>query len=156
MTDDLPDGDHTTPGAVSDATVAALGRLSEALETCERARGQLYGFHQLTGTADIQLGNAIQALREAGHDTVADRIETELLGRNVIPGRWTFQVVEEYDDTYWQLFRDLERQAREELADGRRHLHEARMKQDERSQDRPGHEATPGHLPSVEPAGQPH
>jgi len=139
---DLLDPGHTTPAGVSDATVDALGKLSEALETVEVARGHLYAFHQLTGSADIALQGAVDALREAGHDAVAERIRTELVGRNVIQGRWTFQVVEEYDDGYWSLFRALERDAREQLADGRRHLFEARLKQDERTDGEPGHEAT--------------
>jgi hypothetical protein len=142
-TEDLPDPAHRTPGGVSDATIGALGKLSEALETCERARGHLYSFHQLTGSADIELGEAVAALREAGHPEIAERIETELVGRNVLAGRWTFQLVEEYDDTYWTLFRDLERAARDELAGGVRHLYEARLKQSERTADRPGHEAGP-------------
>jgi hypothetical protein len=140
---DLPDPAHGTPAGVSDATVAALGKLSEALETCERARGRLYDFHQLTGSADIELGEAVEALRRAGHTDIADRIDTELVGRNVLAGRWTFQIVEDYDDTYWSVFRELERTARNELAGGVRHLFEARLKQDERSEGRRGHEATP-------------
>ena len=83
------------------------------------------------------------ALREAGHDEIADRIDRELVGRNVLPGRWTFQIVEDYDDTYWSLFRELERAARDELAGGVRHLYEARLKQDERSAGREGHAAHP-------------
>jgi hypothetical protein len=114
------------------------------LETCDRARGHLYSFHQLTGSADIGLGEALTALRRAGHNSMADKIELDLLGRNVIAGRWTFQIVEDYDDNYWSLFRDLEREARNELAGGRRHLYEARMKERERSAGRHGHEATPG------------
>jgi hypothetical protein len=141
--EDLPDPSHTTPAGVSDATVDALGKLSEALETCERARGHLYEFHQLTGSADIQLGQAVEALRSAGHAEIAERIDTELVGRNVVTGRWTFQIVEDYDDTYWSLFRELERAARDELAGGVRHLFEARLKQAERTKGRPGHEATP-------------
>jgi len=143
-TSDLPDPAHRTPVGVDDATVEALGKLSEALETCERARGHLYSFHQLTGSADIELGDAVTALREAGHAEVADRLETELIGRNVLAGRWTFQIVEEYDDTYWSRFRELEQGARDELAGGRRHLYEARLKQDERTKGAPHHEATPG------------
>ncbi len=143
-TTDLPDPDHRTPAGVDDATVEALGKLSEALETCERARGHLYSFHQLTGSADIELGEAVTALREAGHDAIADRIEQELLGRNVLPGRWTFQIVEDYDDGYWSLFRELEQAARDELAGGVRHLYEARLKQDERTAGAPGHAAQPG------------
>jgi hypothetical protein len=141
--EDLPDSDHTTPEGVSDETVDALGKLSEALETVERARGQLYTFHQLMGEADIALQGAVEALRDAGHAEIADRLSSELVGRNVIAGRWTFQIVEDYDDGYWSTFRELERTAREQLAGGRRHLFEARLKQDERSAGRPGHEATP-------------
>ena len=65
----------------------------------------------------------------------------------MLAGRWTFQIVEEYDDTYWSRFRELEKQARDELAGGRRHLYEARLKQDERTAGRPHHEATPGDVP---------
>jgi hypothetical protein len=142
--DDLPDPDHRTPEGVDDATVGALGKLSEALETCERARGHLYSFHQLTGSADIELGEAVKALRAAGHTAFADKLDVELVGRNVLAGRWTFQIVEDYDDTYWSVFRSLEQEARDELADGRRHLYEARLKQAERTIGRRHHEATPG------------
>jgi hypothetical protein len=128
---------------MDDRTVEAVGKLSEALETTERARGHLYSFHQITGAADLQLGEACDLLREAGHGETAERIERELVGRNVVEGRWTFQVVEEYDDTYWSLFRALEQQARDTLTDGRRHLHEARMKEDRRTHGRPGHEHAP-------------
>jgi hypothetical protein len=139
--EDLPG--RQTPDGVDDPTVEALGKLSEALETCERARGHLYTFHQLTGSSDIQLQGAVDALREAGHTELADRIDRELVGRNVLPGHWTFQIMEEYDDTYWSLFRDLERTAREQLAGGVRHLYEARLKQSERSAGLEGHTAHP-------------
>jgi hypothetical protein len=141
--EDLPEPTHTTPDGVSDATIAALGKLSEALETCERARGHLYAFHQLTGTADIQLGDAVVALREAGHDVIADRLECDLVGRNVLQGCWTFQIIEDYDDNYWSLFRSLEQAARDELIQGRRHIYEARLKQAERTPGRAGHSAHP-------------
>jgi hypothetical protein len=93
--------------------------------------------------ADLALGDAVGLLREAGHDALAEQIETELLGRNVLAGRWTFQVIEEFDDGYYATFRDYERRARDELMGGKRHVHEAQMKQDRRSPGVPGHEATP-------------
>ncbi|GAW48424.1 MULTISPECIES: hypothetical protein [unclassified Nocardioides] len=130
------------------AVVDALGRLSEALEAVEVARGHLYAFHRLSGTADLTAGEAVEMLREAGHGGLADRIERELIGRNVLPGRWTFQIVEEYDDGYYATFKELERAARDELASGRRHLYEARMKEDRRTHGAPGHEATPADLPA--------
>ena len=143
MSEDGPDADHRVPEGVSQETVAALGKLSEALETVERARGHLYAFHQLSGAADLALGDAVAQLRSAGHPALADRIEQNLLGRNVIHGRWTFQLVEEYDDGYWSVFRQAEQAARRELVDGRRHLYEAAMKEDRRSHGRPEHESTP-------------
>ncbi|GAB3599020.1 hypothetical protein GCM10027446_30410 [Angustibacter peucedani] len=135
---------HERPDGVDDATVEAVGKLSEALETVERARGHLYSFHQLTGSADLALGEAVDGLRDAGHVELADRLATDLVGRNVLPGRWTFQVVEEYDDGYWSVFREHERVVREALVGGTRHVFEAEMKDDRRTHGRPGHEAAPG------------
>ncbi len=123
-----PDERHRIPAGVSDETVRALGKLSEALETTERARGALYDFHQLTGHADFMLDEAIELLRLAGHADAARRVRESLVGRNVIAGRWTFEIVEDYDDHYMARFRDVERTLRGELADGRRHLYEARLK----------------------------
>ena len=138
-----PDRAHQRPNGLDDATVEALGKLSEALETVERVRGHLYSVHQLTGQADLMLDDAVELFRKAGHDGVADRISDELVGRNVIAGRWTFQVVEDYDDNYYGVFRRIEEQARNDLADGRRHLYEAEMKERRRTRGRPGHEARP-------------
>ncbi|WP_328320916.1 hypothetical protein OHA70_23030 [Kribbella sp. NBC_00382] len=135
---------HERPAGVDDLTVEAVGKLTEALETVIRARGQLYAFHQLTGSADLQLDKAVEFLRTAGHTALADRISTELIGRNVISGRWTFQLVEEYDDNYYDLFTQLEKTARDQLTGGRRHLAEAEMKQRRVSPDQPGHEIDPG------------
>ena len=131
------------PDGVSDETVEAAGAVSEALEFVERARGHLYSFHQLMGHADLLLGEACDKLRAAGHDVVADRLECDLVGRNVLYGRWTFQVVEEFDDNYWSIFRDHERRVREELQQGARHVFEAEMKEKRRSSERPGHEGRP-------------
>ena len=140
---DRPAAEHRRPPGLDDTTVEALGKISEALEAVERGRGHLYSFHQLTGTADETLQEGVRLLREAGHVELAEEIDADLVGRNVLPGRWTFQVVEEYDDGYWSVFRTYERKAREMLAGGRRHLYEAEMKERERTPGRPGHEARP-------------
>ncbi|MEU5564107.1 hypothetical protein [Micromonospora musae] len=141
---DGPDEAHRRPAGVGDGTVAALGKLSEALECVERARGHLYSLHQLIGHADLMLDDAVRMFRDAGHQETAERIRTQLLGRNVIAGRWTFQIVEDFDDGYYTLFRELDRYAREQLVGGRRHLHEAEMKERRRTRGLPGHEARPG------------
>ncbi|KQS63946.1 hypothetical protein [Modestobacter sp. Leaf380] len=128
---------------LDDTTVEALGKLSEALETVEQARGFLYAFHQLSGKADILLGESLESFREAGATALADDLERDLLGRNVVADRWTFQLVEDYDAGYWSTFRDFDARARDELAGGDRHVLEARMKQRERTPGHPRHEAGP-------------
>lgn len=142
------DDAHARPDGTSDATVEAVGKLSEAFEVIEEARGSLYAFHRNLGRADLTLGEAIDKLRDAGHTDIADELETDLLGRNVLTGRWTFQVVEEFDDGYYTAFREHDRRVREALMDGRRHVFEAEMKEERRTHGRAGHEATPD-----EPAG---
>jgi hypothetical protein len=136
-------GQRLRPDGIDDATVEAVGAVSEALECVERARGALYSFHQLMGHADLLLGDACDKLREAGHGEIADRLESEVVGRNVLYGRWTFQVVEDFDDSYWSVFREHERAVREELQQGVRHVFEAEMKERRRTHGKRGHESRP-------------
>jgi hypothetical protein len=119
---------HDRPPGASDDAVAAAGHMSEALETLERARGHLYSFHQLIGEADFALDEVLAKLRAAGAKNLAAELERELVGRNVLEGRWTFQVVEEFDDGYWSVFRDYERRVRDAMTSGNRHVYEAELK----------------------------
>ena len=142
MSDPVRASDHPTPEGVSEETIEGVGKLSEAFEYIERAKGHLYSFHQLMGRADFLVGDAAEILRKAGHDEFADRLAEELVGRNVLDGRWTFQIVEEFDDTYYEFFRGIERESRE-LTGGVRHLFEARMKEQRRTQGLPAHRQDP-------------
>ena len=128
---------------ISDAVAQAAGKITEALETVERARGHLYSFHQLTGHADLQLDAAVAELHELGHAELAQHISEELVGRNVLPGRWSFQVVDDYDDGYYRCFREVEHLLRDRLTDGRRHVYEAQLKERRRTSGHPAHTATP-------------
>jgi hypothetical protein len=138
-----PDPAHQRPDGVDDATVAAVGKVSEALEWLERARGRLYDFHQMLGHLDFQMEAAAGMLRDAGHHALADRLDREVVGRNVLDGRWTFQVVEEFEDVYYEPIRRVEAAIRDELVAGRRHLYESEMKEQRRSRGEAGHEARP-------------
>ncbi len=137
------DDRHERPQGANDEVVAAAGKLSEALEWVERARGRLYDCHQLVGRADFLFEEAADRLACAGHPRWADPIRSEVVGRNVVDGRWTFQVVEEFDDLYWQCVRDVESAIRHALVSGRRHLFEAQLKQARRTHGRRFHEARP-------------
>jgi len=134
------------------ATVEAVGKLSEAMETIEVARGHLYAFHQLSGRADFQVEEAVELLRKAGHEDLADRLDRELVGRNVLPGRWTFQVVEDYAATYYEPFRRFDAEARE-LTGGHPHLFEAGLKRGRRTPGEPAHAADPAEAGDAGQAG---
>ena len=123
------------PAGASDELVAALGKLSEALEVVEEARGLLYTFHRRSGRADLTLQEAIQALHDAGEPETAQQVADVLVGRDVIPGCWTFQIVEQYDAQYWQPFRAVEADVRQRFAGGTAHIYEAEMKHREQQPD---------------------
>lgn len=134
---------HRRPEGATDAEVEAAGTVGEAMEYIERARGHLYDLHQLIGRADILFQEAADQLAQAGRPELAERIRDEMVGVNVLHGRWTFQIVEEFDDGFWSTARALDSAVRDKLTGGRRHVHEAEMKEANRTGGRPGHEATP-------------
>ena len=119
---------HPRPSGATDAEVDADGKVSAALEEVEHARGLLYGFHRMSGHVDLALQDAVKSLREAGHTELADEVDQVLIGRDVIPGHWTFQIVEAYDEHYWQVFRAIAEKVRGELAGGAAHVFEAELK----------------------------
>lgn len=139
--------DHERPVGATDELVEAMGTLSEALEWIERARGRLFDFHQLMGHGDALFGSAADALRAAGETEAAELVHEEVVGRNVLDGRWTFQIVEEFDRTYYEPLRAIEARLRDQLMEGRRHVYEAELKDRRRSVGHPDHTRRPGGEP---------
>ena len=138
-----PAPEHRRPEGVTDETVEAVGKLSAALDHVEDARGHLYAFHRLMGSAESTMEEAEALMREAGHTDLADAMDRDLLGQNPLPGMWSFQMVEAYDDGFYARTKELHQRTLDELMEGRRHVFEAEMKELRRSRGRTGHEATP-------------
>jgi hypothetical protein len=124
---------HQRPADTDDATVDAVGKISAAFEVVENARGMLYAFHRMSGEADLALQDGLAALRNAGHIELAAEIDDVLVGRDVVRDMWTFQIVEAYDEQYWQVFRAADALVRERLSADAPHVFEAEMKRDEQS-----------------------
>jgi hypothetical protein len=120
MVDDVERTDH--------ATVDAVGKASEALEYVERARGHLYAFHQLIGRADFLFEQSATLLTEASHRAEAAPLWRSLVGRDVLEGRWTFDIVERFDDDYYDVARSEVAQLVQVLVNGRRHAHEEQLR----------------------------
>ena len=68
-------------------------------------------------------------------------LRTDVIGRNAIDGRWSFQIVEEFDDLYHDCVTQRIREVEAALLDGRRHVYEAEMKERRRTEGHPGHES---------------
>ncbi|MDQ2050664.1 hypothetical protein RBH26_09200 [Natronolimnohabitans sp. A-GB9] len=130
MATDETSGD-TTPEAVPELTESeyeALHEVELALEWFQRAQGQLLAFHHATGHGMDHLRDAESRLRAAGHGDLADAIRDDLLPHGVVDGdRWSYDVVEDFQRNFLTESRALERQVREELADGERHVQERRQ-----------------------------
>src|SRR4029453_9131191 len=104
-------------------TVDAVGKATEALEYVERARGHLYAFHQLIGRADFLFEQSALALAASGRHGDAASLWRNLVGRDVLEGRWTFQIVEGFDDDYYDAARTEVIRLEAVLVGGRPHPH---------------------------------
>lgn len=115
-------------------TVDAVGRASEALEYVERARGHLYAFHQLIGRADALFEESARRLAAEGHGVDAASLWRNVVGRDVLDGRWTYQIVEGFDDDYYSVARSEVTRLEQSLVDNRRHAHEQAMRERRRTE----------------------
>ncbi|ELY52911.1 hypothetical protein [Natronolimnohabitans innermongolicus] len=106
----------------------ALHEVELALEWLQRAQGQLLAVHHATGHGMDHLREAEDLLRDAGRDDLADDIRDGLLPRGVVDDdRWSYDVVEDFQENLLADSRALERRVRHELADGERHVRERRQ-----------------------------
>ncbi len=81
---------------------------------CGRAHPPLLGW----APVDELLGGSVRLFALAS--VLAGLVERELLGRDVVPGMWTYQLVEASDRTYSRVFTDVEEQVRQGLAASRK------------------------------------
>jgi hypothetical protein len=137
--DDAPSADDTsvsdeelggedTPGAdLSDAEVEALHEIELGAEWLHRAHGHLVQFHHATGHGMDHLAEAERLLREVGREDLADRLRDDLLPRGVVGDQWSYGVLEAFQDGPLAAVTGFEADAREEVADGHRHVAERRQ-----------------------------
>jgi len=97
-------------------------------------RGHLYAFHQLIGRADLLFEESAIHLAAAGHREAASSLWRAVVGRDVLEGRWTFEIVERFDDDYYFTARSEVAQLEAALVAGRRHAHEEDLRSRRRGQ----------------------
>ncbi|WP_436931514.1 hypothetical protein [Halosimplex halobium] len=120
--DDRPGSDMT------DREVEALHEVELGVEWLRRAHGKLVAFHHNTGHAMEHFAEAEELLRESGHTDLADEIRDSHLPRGVVDEhRWSYDVLESFEDDFMADVSGLADRARADLADGRRHVAERRQ-----------------------------
>jgi hypothetical protein len=87
-----------------------MATATEAMEYVERARGHLITLHHLLGRAEVLFEEVAGELRAEGHSTEAAQLEREVIGRDVIEGRWSYELLEEFDRAYYEPVRDTHRE----------------------------------------------
>lgn len=123
--------DERSAGELSEAEVAALHEVELGVEWLRRAHGDLVAFHHEVGHAMDHLADAEGALRECGRTELADALRDEFLPRGVLDDdRWSYDVLESYEDDFLEPLGAFEAATREEIADGRRHVAERRQERE--------------------------
>lgn len=101
----------------------AMDAVEVACEWVERAFGSLLDAHHRTGRAQILLLEAADAMESLGRADHAARIR-EVAARDVLPGRWTYRMVDEYRSLLIEPVRAMEEDVRADMTGGLRHVHE--------------------------------
>jgi len=132
MSKDRSTDPSVDPGdGLTETQCDALHEIELGLEWLHRAQGHLLQFHHATGHAMDHLADGERLLREAGHDDLADRIRDRHLPQGVTgEDRWSYAVVEGFQDGMLADVEAFECRAREEIADGRRHVNERRQERE--------------------------
>jgi hypothetical protein len=113
------------PPALTTEEQTAIHEVEVGLEWMLRAQGHLLAFHHAIGHGMDHLDVAERELRDAGHTALADRIRDDLLPRGVTADdRWSYSVVEEFQESFLTPLTEFERETRDVVTDGERHVAE--------------------------------
>lgn len=118
--DDLPD--------LTEAEREALHSIELGVEWIHRAHGNLVEFHHDIGHAMNHLDEAESQLRDCGHQELASMLRKDYLPRGAVDDRWTFDLLESFESGFLAELTDFDRLAREDIADGERHVTERQQK----------------------------
>ncbi len=123
--------DDPTVSDLSDEACQALRSVELGVEWVHRAHGDLVGFHHKTGKAMEHLAEAERELRECGHEDLADELRDRYLPLGVIDDdRWSYDVLETYQEGFLDPLADFRARATDDIADGHRHVFERRTQQE--------------------------
>lgn len=116
---------HNDTGAaegLSETELEALHELQLGKENLHKAHGNLIKFHHKIGRGMGHYDTAVDLLREEGHDDLADNLQNGM-AMGVIEGRWSWSIVDEFEEFFLPTNLDAEADIRTELTDDSRERH---------------------------------
>ena len=102
----------------------ALHEVELGVEHLHRAYGHLLAFHHSVGHAMDRLAAIEDDLRAAGREEYAAELRDDHLPAGVVDERWSYELVEAFNDGFLAEMTDFERRLREETTGGKRHVAE--------------------------------
>ena len=114
----------------------ALHSVELGMELLRRAHGDLVGVHHKTGRAMDHFARAEGQLRACGYEGLADAVRDRCLPRGAVDDRWTYDLLESFEEGFLAEIADVEEHTREVVADGRRHVAERQQEREWRGRAR--------------------
>lgn len=129
--------DDPTTNELSQNERAAMHEVEVGIEWLLRAQGRLLAFHHAIGHGMDHLDVAESRLRADGYETLADHLRDDILPRGVTgDDRWSYNVVEEFQQAFLRPVTEFEETSREVVTDGKRHVEERAQEQAWRNRSR--------------------
>lgn len=114
-------------GNLDSTDIQALHELQLGMEKFKMAHGNLVEFHHNIGSGMEHYRRAMEMLEDS-HPELAEEIAPEL-ARGVVEGRWSWSIVEEFEEFFMENVREANNEVRDELADGEEHINEFMMEE---------------------------
>lgn len=124
---------------VNEIDCDALHEVELCIERLHRAHGHLIAFHHNIGRAMNHMAAAEPLFREGGHPDIADTIRDEYLPRGIIAadhstdpidGRWSYDILENFQDVFFNDMVDFGHEIHDRVADGSWHAAERQQERD--------------------------
>lgn len=126
--------DTTDASDLTEAEIEALHHLQLGKENVHKAHGHLIEFHHKIGRSMDHFDEAASLLAASGSEEAADDLRA-VMDLGVVPGRWSWWVVDQFEDHFLETVLGAEREVRATVGgeSSRRHLAEREMERDARA-----------------------
>lgn len=111
---------------LTEKEIEALHQLQLGKEHIRKAYGQLLGCHHEVGRGMNKIKKATEILEDCEREDLSEEVGS-IVPANATSDRWTWEIVDDFEDNLLEDVLKTDKEVREELADGQRHINEEQM-----------------------------